>query len=319
MTKSGRIKMNLDSKTVNAPSTGSKDKPADKPAVKIYVSCHKKSFIPRHPLLIPVQAGSACSGERFNDMMHDDEGDDNISAKNMAYCELTTQYWAWKNDDADYYGFFHYRRYLSFVKKKGMRAYIVAKLPTLQCLKKLGYDEHNMLQLITGYDIIAPMAEEMNVSMYEYYKNAAFHHIEDLELAGQIIKDMWPEFVPSYKEYMDNTKMYPCNIFIMKKELFFDYCTWLFGILAEYDKRRGESGYTGQEARVNGYLAERLFGVYYTWLKKNKNIKSNELQRVDFQMDSAAYLKRKIKYFIVPPGSRRTSFARCLRRKITGR
>ena len=49
----------------------------------------------------------------FRACCHDDEGD-NISQKNKTYCELTAQYWAWKNEDADYYGFFHYRRYLAF-------------------------------------------------------------------------------------------------------------------------------------------------------------------------------------------------------------
>ena len=39
---------------------------------------------------------------------------ENIYPKNPDYCELTAQYWAWKNIDCDYYGFFHYRRYLTF-------------------------------------------------------------------------------------------------------------------------------------------------------------------------------------------------------------
>lgn len=49
-------------------------------------------------------------------MLHDDEGD-NISERNKTYCELTAQYWAWKNEEADYYGFFHYRRYLAFDRR----------------------------------------------------------------------------------------------------------------------------------------------------------------------------------------------------------
>ena len=50
---------------------------------------------------------------RYERMEYDNNGD-NISAKNSQYCELTAQYWAWKNIDCDYYGFFHYRRYLTF-------------------------------------------------------------------------------------------------------------------------------------------------------------------------------------------------------------
>lgn len=56
---------------------------------------------------------AALADHRFKGMQHDDEGE-NISYKNPYYCELTAQYWAWKNLDADYYGLFHYRRYFSF-------------------------------------------------------------------------------------------------------------------------------------------------------------------------------------------------------------
>ena len=81
--------------------------------IKIFISCHKKCYIPKHDLLVPIQVGSALSNKRFANMLHDDEGE-NISEKNKSYCELTAQYWAWKNAEADYYGFFHYRRYMSF-------------------------------------------------------------------------------------------------------------------------------------------------------------------------------------------------------------
>ena len=49
----------------------------------------------------------------FKETLHDNDGE-NISSKNPMYCELTAQYWAWKNADADYYGFCHYRRYFDF-------------------------------------------------------------------------------------------------------------------------------------------------------------------------------------------------------------
>ena len=79
--------------------------------INLFVCCHNESEVPAHPLLIPIQVGTALAERRFAGYAHDDEGE-NISRKNRAYCELTAQYWAWKNCQAEYVGFFHYRRYL---------------------------------------------------------------------------------------------------------------------------------------------------------------------------------------------------------------
>ena len=50
--------------------------------------------------------------EKF-EMLGDNTGD-NISKLNKHFCELTTQYWAWKNVDCEYYGFCHYNKYFAF-------------------------------------------------------------------------------------------------------------------------------------------------------------------------------------------------------------
>ena len=88
------------------------------PNIRIYVACHKPSYVPENPLLVPVMAGAAFIDDdtpfkNMRGILRDDAGD-NISEKNHTYCELTPQYWVWKNEDADYYGFYHYRRYLSY-------------------------------------------------------------------------------------------------------------------------------------------------------------------------------------------------------------
>ena len=83
------------------------------PHIKIFVSAHKPSTFPDGASIIPIQVGAQNAGTLFEDTLHDNEGD-NISTQNPMYCELTAQYWAWKNADADYYGFCHYRRYFDF-------------------------------------------------------------------------------------------------------------------------------------------------------------------------------------------------------------
>ena len=67
-------------------------------------------------IYVPVRCG-AVFDNKSSTIAGDDTGD-NISEKRMSFCELTVQYWAWKNVDAEYYGLCHYRRYLAFSDEK---------------------------------------------------------------------------------------------------------------------------------------------------------------------------------------------------------
>ena len=64
--------------------------------------------------------------------------------------------------------------------------------------------------------------------------------------------------------------------------------------------------------RVNGYLAERLFGVWYTHLKQTTEVKSCELSRIHFaELDGGKGKLQSMKLVnaILPPGTRRRSLA----------
>lgn len=64
----------------------------------VYVSMHKLSYIPKNnKYIIPIQVGTALSNERYSKIIHDDDTPDNISRKNKMYCEMTAQYYVWKN------------------------------------------------------------------------------------------------------------------------------------------------------------------------------------------------------------------------------
>ena len=44
----------------------------------------------------------------------------------------------------------------------------------------------------------------------------------------------------------------------MTNKMFSQYCSWLFDILFEFDKREKNA-----PPKTNGFLGERLFGIYY--------------------------------------------------------
>lgn len=256
--------------------------------IKIYVSCHKDSYVPTNKLLFPVQVGTSINGRYLPDMLHDDEGD-NISSKNKSYCELTAQYWAWKNDDADYYGFFHYRRYFSFADKvfdANAFGEIVEEFNDDETLKKYCLDQEKMASVIGNYDLIVPVEggfADKKLTLYKQYENSQSHFIRDMDFVLDIIKRDYPEMYRYALEYINRNKGYFCNMFIMKKDIFFRYSEWLFSILKEHEKNIDISDYSEQAYRVHGYLAERLCGIYIYYLEKTSKYKIKKLQKIFFK------------------------------------
>ena len=263
----------------------------ENPTIKIFISAHKECFQIKNPLIYYIQVG-AKNKKHFEGMFHDDEGE-NISEKNDKYCELTAQFWAWKNiHDADYYGFWHYRRFMSFRNENyPMDIYYNVIFNDLNenVYEQLNLTAQSMKENISHYDIIVTTATNINSldnrvhTNREHYEIASFQFKEDLDVMVEIIKEFYPEFYNISIYYLDEISYgYFCNMFIMKKDIFLKYNEWLFSILEEHEKRRNYTNYDKTAFRVSGYLGERLFGIYYMYLKQNKNYKLLELQRTFF-------------------------------------
>lgn len=259
------------------------------PKIKIYVSCHKESYVPRNELVYPIQVGTAFAEKEIPGILHDNTGD-NISDTNKRFCELTSQYWAWKNDDADYYGFMHYRRYFSFnpvqLEEDGF-GNVIMDYPSETNLEQLYYDSRFMSDFIKEYDVLTVTPtnlKEIGLTVYGHYKNfSPAHRIEDFDLAIKIISRDYPELRDALNHYVNSPFAYFCNMYIMKKEIFNQYNQWLFDILNKHSQERVYDNYSMEENRISAFLAERLWGIYYTYLKENKELKTAELQRTLFQ------------------------------------
>ncbi|MCI8855576.1 MAG: DUF4422 domain-containing protein [Clostridiaceae bacterium] len=268
--------------------------------IKLFVCCHQPERIPEHPLLLPVQVGAAISDTHFPGFLYDDAGD-NISEKNRSYCELTAQYWAWKNIQADYYGFFHYRRYL-YPDIYAKRPYRIESAATLSMLERLNYSCFE--RLIPQYDLILPKPENMYCSVRRHYAAAPFHHQRDLALTEKILCMYEPSYIQAAETYLGGSLSYFGNIYIMQRDLFQAYCTWLFSILQDYDKQSDTSCYNAAEQRVDGYLAERLLGIYVEKLRERGNLSVLELPRVHFLPGRTGQMQKFVTS-LLPPGTKR--------------
>ena len=256
--------------------------------IKIYVPCHQKTYIPQSEILVPIQAGAALQKEHFEHMLHDDEGD-HISEKNKMYCELTAQYWVWKNQDSDYTGFFHYRRYFNFspvrMKEDGWGNVEYKKPLNEKILSELHIRDDKMAELIAGYDVIVPKRRKLpgKQTVQSQYAKSEDQHKKDLICVLDVLLEKFPEYRDSVDAYMQSKKAYECNMFIMRRSIFEEYAAWLFDILFEAEKRLEQKDYNQSELRALAYLGERLFGIWYTHHKKENIWKTLELQKTLFR------------------------------------
>ena len=245
--------------------------------VKVIVATHKPYWMPTDPLYVPVQVGA--EGKDSLGFTRDNTGE-NISSKNANYCELTGLYWAWKNLNCGYLGLAHYRRHFTMMKGTGDRR------------DAISLDQAR--GMLTGCDVLLPTKRNYWIETnYQQYIHA--HHAEDLDETRKIIEEKCPEYIPAYDASMKKTTGHRFNMFIMKKELVDAYCSWLFDILFELEKRLDISDYSANDKRVFGFVSERLLDV---WLETNhikyKDIPYIFLEKENWITKGVNFVMRKL-------------------------
>ena len=193
----------------------------------------------------PIQVGAALTDIRkTNYDLFDDEGD-NISEKNRQLCEETGLYWLWKHSEDDYIGLVHYRRH--FI------------LP----------DDWMERMISNNVDVILPIPICIKPSVEDNYR---FRHISyDWDVMMRILRNHSLRDYDYAREVFSKDLYFPLNIFVMKREILNDYCSWLFPILFDVMKTVGEHDDRYQN-RYPAFMAERLLTLYFEMNKERINI-----------------------------------------------
>ena len=94
---------------------------------------------------------------------------------------------------------------------------------------------------------------------------------------------------------MKRTSGHRFNMFIMKRELADAYCAWLFPVLFELEARLDLSLYSAYDARVFGFVGERLLDVWLLYRGyRGRDIPYVFLEKQNWLKKGAAFLKRKL-------------------------
>ena len=260
--------------------------------IRIFVSHHKAGRVFESSIVRPIQVGASCNSLDLG-FLRDDSGD-NISYKNDRYCELTAQYWAWKNVEADYYGFMHYRRHFVFnsIPETPDDGGLLHFLEMDESYKdKIGLNDVSIENTIGDADIVLPPVVDLsgwcapsNEIQYGCLKNL---HSRDFNMVCEKVMELYPEYTEAVRIFREGHDVYWYNMFVMKREYFYQYCEWLFSILEASEPNVDYDEYDTQEKRTLAFMAERLLTIFIINLQmvkpdiKIKHIKITFLHHTD--------------------------------------
>lgn len=216
--------------------------------VQVIVATHKPYAMPQDSMYLPVHVGA--EGKEPIGYTPDNTGE-HISGKNATFCELTGLYWAWKNLDADYIGLAHYRRHFGLGKKgEPMERVLTGE---------------QAAKLLEGKDGILPKKRQYVIeTLYSHYNHTCY--VEPLDITGDILREKYPAYVSAFENLKKRTGAHMFNMFILRRDHLDAYCTWLFDILFELERRVDASQYDSFHARFFGRVSELLLDV---WLEQN--------------------------------------------------
>lgn len=197
----------------------------------------------------PLQVGAALCEERISELT--DATGENISGKNGNYSELTGLYWLWKNQklpkikNAEYLGLVHYRRILELSETD---------------LYRLGSGE---IDVVLPY----PMPYENGIKEHP----GRYLSKDDYRALLSAIEETAPEYAAFFNKVLKQRYMCNYNIMIARKEVFNDYCAWLFPILSRVEEIGNPRGWERSD-RYIGYMGEILETLYFTYNRKRLSI-----------------------------------------------
>ena len=224
-------------------------------------------------LYIPINSGNLAvpTKSKFarKYLNFEDEMKDNISHLNSKLNEMTAIYAYWKNlmKDADYIGFNHYRRLFRIEDLNDIADYDVIDAKPIPMMFNMSYFTGSQIPNFVPTDI----------------KNgyAICHKFEDWNKMEELLKKT--PYYADFEEWSRQSQLTsPCNMFVMKKKIFEEYCNFVFPILFDLEQKINLEGRDLYQKRGLAFLSERLTSLFI-YSKKNQGYRVKSIEPLYFE------------------------------------
>lgn len=245
--------------------------------VKIFNITHKPCLYINNDYISTIHAGRAIAKDNHKDgkltqddlksLLQNTIGDDsgeNISNLNRYINEMSVIYWVYKHYNEigcpNYIGFMHYRRHFNLSNSISL---------TNNYVKDLGLELSNINNILKDFDIIHPPLTTLDKPIIE--EIGFFLGTE----GGEKLREVFNKCIKILQNKQDlnsqrvlnliyQNNLGPlCNMFIAKKDLFFEYCQWIFPIIFDLIKNDKQTYNNFKEIRSIGWTCEILTSLFF--------------------------------------------------------
>lgn len=157
-------------------------------------------------------------------------------------------------------------------------------------------NDNEINKLVTKYKVIVPKRRQYYIeTLRSHYAHT--HYIEQLDVTRKIISEKYPDYIVDFDKVVNRTWGYMFNMMIMRKNLVNSYCSWLFDILFELEKKYNHPELSSFQGRFYGRISEIIFNVWLMHQVRIGALSKSDIKEVPYiYMEKIDWWKKSISF-----------------------